>query len=97
MIGSDPKQSREVKQPNAINATAQAPQAHLLSREEIQKQYGLTRRWLEQAASSGNGPTYVKIGNRTVRYRRTEIERWLTEREVRSTSDMALQVQRGAK
>lgn len=96
MSGFHPKKTPEGEQPDAIDAKKQAPPTHLLSREEIQKEYGLSRRWLELAALKGNGPAYVKIGSRTVRYRREEIERWLAEREVRSTSDMALQRQGGA-
>jgi hypothetical protein len=59
----------------------------LLSRDEIEAEYGITRRWLELAALSGNGPVFIKIASRTVRYRRDELERWLSAREVRSTSE----------
>lgn len=60
---------------------------HLLSRDEIEAEFGISRRWLELAALSGNGPAFIKIAPRTVRYRREELERWLAEREVRSTSE----------
>ena len=60
---------------------------HLLSRAEIEAEYGISRRWLELAALSGNGPAFIKIAPRTVRYRREELERWLSVREVRSTSE----------
>lgn len=97
MSGPDLKKTLEDEQPAATDAKKQASQTILLSREEIQEEYGLSRRWLELAALKGNGPAYVKIGSRTVRYRREEIDRWLAEREVRSTSDLALQGQGGAK
>ena len=97
MSGPDLKNTPVGAQPDAIDAKKQAAPTQLLSREQIQEQYGLTRRWLEQAALKGNGPAYVKIGSRTVRYRREEIECWLAVREVRSTSDLALQGQGGAK
>jgi predicted DNA-binding transcriptional regulator AlpA len=87
MSGSYPEKTPEDDQSDATDTKKQVPATHLLSREEIQKEYGLTRRWLELAALKGNGPAYVKIGSRTVRYRRAEIERWLAEREVRSTSE----------
>ncbi|MCR9157598.1 MAG: hypothetical protein NXH80_10140 [Rhodobacteraceae bacterium] len=59
----------------------------LLSRDQIEADYNISRRWLELAALTGDGPTFIKIGARTVRYRREELERWLSEREVRSTSE----------
>lgn len=58
----------------------------LLSRDQIEAEYNISRRWLELAALTGDGPAFLKIGARTVRYRRDELERWLSEREVRSTS-----------
>jgi predicted DNA-binding transcriptional regulator AlpA len=86
MSGPDPKKTPEGAQSNAIDTKEKASPTHLLSREEIQKEYGLTRRWLELAALTGNGPPFIKIGARTVRYRRDDLERWLAEREVQSTS-----------
>ena len=59
----------------------------LLSRDQIEADYNISRRWLELAALTGDGPTFIKIGARTVRYRRNELERWLSEREMRSTSE----------
>ena len=57
MSGFHPKKTPEGEQPDAIDAKKQAPPTHLLSREEIQKEYGLSRRWLELAALKGNGPS----------------------------------------
>ena len=70
-----------------IDTSAQNTNGYLLSRDQIEQEYGITRRWLELAAIRGGGPTYVKVGFRTVRYRREALERWLAEREVRSTSE----------
>ena len=67
---------------------------HLLNRDEIEAEYGISRRWLELAALSGNGPPFIKIAPRTVRYRRVELERWLLAREVRSTSEQVSDVAR---
>ncbi len=58
----------------------------LLSRDQIQEQYGLSRRWLELAALNGGGPPMVKISTRMVRYQRGAFEEWLTSRTVASTS-----------
>lgn len=58
----------------------------LLSRDDIQTQYRHpTRRWLELAALSGDGPPMVKLSARMVRYQRGEFEDWLLSRKVRST------------
>ena len=60
----------------------------LLSRDDIERDYkGVTRRWLELAALSGNGPPMVKLSARMVRYQRGVFEDWLAARTVRSTSD----------
>ena len=59
----------------------------LLSRDEIEYEYGLTSRWLELAALTGNGPPFVKISNRMVRYRRGVFEKWVDDRTRLSTTD----------
>ncbi len=59
----------------------------LLSRDEIEAEYGITRRWLELAALSGNGPPMIRISRRMVRYQRGAFEDWLAARTVRSTSE----------
>ena len=59
----------------------------LLSRDDIERDYkGITRRWLELAALSGQGPPMVKISARMVRYERGQFEDWLASRTVTSTS-----------
>ncbi|MFT4792828.1 MAG: putative DNA-binding transcriptional regulator AlpA [Paracoccaceae bacterium] len=60
----------------------------LLSRDEIEDEYGLSRRWLELAALRGDGPPMRKISARMVRYERAEFEDWLKARRVISTSDV---------
>ena len=59
----------------------------LLSREDIEQEYGLTRRWLELAACRGDGPPMRRISARMVRYDRGEFEAWLDARRVASTSE----------
>ena len=59
----------------------------LLSRDEVEGEYGLTRRWLELAALNGNGPPFVKVSGRMVRYQRGVLERWIADRTRSSTSD----------
>ena len=60
----------------------------LLSRDEIEAEYkGITRRWLELAALSGNGPPMIRISSRMIRYQRGAFEVWLAARTVTSTSE----------
>lgn len=56
----------------------------LLSRDDIQRETkgGITRRWLELAAHRGEGPPFLKISRRMVRYRRSDFEQWLAAQRV---------------
>ena len=60
---------------------------HLLSRDDVEREYGISRRWLELAALSGNGPPMVRLTPRMVRYRRDDLEDWIASKTVASTSD----------
>lgn len=48
----------------------------LLSRNEVEETYGISRRFLEISASNGAGPRFVRVG-RLVRYRVADIETWI--------------------
>jgi predicted DNA-binding transcriptional regulator AlpA len=61
----------------------------LLSRDEIESEYGISRRWLELAAHRGDGPPMRKISRRMVRYDRTEFEAWLEAQRVESCDGAA--------
>jgi predicted DNA-binding transcriptional regulator AlpA len=65
----------------------QGEKKRLLSRDDIEHEHGLSRRWLELAALRGDGPPMRKISARMVRYEREEFEGWLKARRVVSTSD----------
>lgn len=51
----------------------------LLSRDEVEKRFGISRRFLEQAAHRRDGPCIIRIG-RSVRYRVRDIEMWIETR-----------------
>ncbi|WP_135507019.1 helix-turn-helix transcriptional regulator [Roseovarius aestuariivivens] len=53
----------------------------LLTRLEVEAEYGIGKRYLEVAATRSEGPAYIKIG-RSVRYRREDLERWILEQRV---------------
>jgi len=48
----------------------------LLSRPDVEAQYGIPKRFLELAPRRGGGPRLVRIG-RLVRYRARDIEAWI--------------------
>ena len=56
--------------------TDRANSIRLLSRQDVEETYGISKRFLERATSQGEGPTIVRIG-RLVRYRPTDIESWI--------------------
>jgi predicted DNA-binding transcriptional regulator AlpA len=62
------------------------PSNRLLSRNDVEREYGLGRRWLELAAMRGDGPPMRRISARMIRYQRAELEAWLASRKVASTS-----------
>lgn len=61
--------------------------SRLLSRDEIEAEYAISRRWLELAAHRGDGPPMIKISRRCVRYRRSEFEAWLASRTVSNSCE----------
>lgn len=62
------------------------PDERLLSRDQVAAHFGLSRRFLELAALSGEGPPMRRIGKRSVRYLAGDVRAWLDERKVVSTS-----------
>ena len=75
------------RDPNAdVCIDSEADANRLLSRDDVEREYGISRRWLELAAMSGNTPPMIRVSRRMVRYRRADLEAWLRERTVRSTS-----------
>ena len=61
------------------------PHDRLLTRAEVEVNFGLSRRYLEIAAVRGDGPPMVKIG-RSVRYLVADLRQWIEARRVNSTS-----------
>ena len=49
----------------------------LLTRDQVAKKFNLEKRWLELAAHKGEGPPMVKISRRMVRYRASDVNRWI--------------------
>jgi Helix-turn-helix domain len=58
----------------------------LLTAREASAFTRLSMRTLERMRLVGDGPAYCKL-RRTIRYKKEDLERWLTDRTVRSTSE----------
>jgi len=58
----------------------------LLSRQEVEDQYGISKRFLETARTTGVGPVFVRIG-RLVRYRPDDIEQWIDKNTCAGSCD----------
>lgn len=65
----------------------------LLTRDETAEAFGVSKRWLEHAATHGNGPRMVKVG-RAVRYRVADVRAWIDAQTVASTSQTPGQAKR---
>lgn len=50
----------------------------LLDRSEVEQHFGIPKRFLELAATRGDGPKLVRIG-RLVRYRVTDVRIWIEQ------------------
>ena len=60
-------------------------QHQLLSVKEVVAEYGMSEPLWNRLRGTGGGPKYLKIKS-SVRYRRSEIERWLNEQQRDSTA-----------
>ena len=58
--------------------------AELLTEREVSARYGISVPWLRRKRVERRGPAFLKVGERMVRYRRTDIEAFLERRLVRT-------------
>ncbi len=69
---------------------ATAPNPHLAERvlrpEDAADMLGCTVRTLSDWRLDGRGPKFVRVSSRMVRYRMIDLQRWLEDRVVGSTS-----------
>lgn len=72
--------------PPSPRGTTRDPDA-LLSQLEAAALIGVSERTLECWRWRGSGPPFVKISRRAVRYRRRDIQQWISERIQHSTSE----------
>jgi predicted DNA-binding transcriptional regulator AlpA len=50
---------------------------------------GLALKTLEGYRTRGGGPLFVRYGRKAVRYRRSDLDNWMNERTLASTSEAA--------
>lgn len=50
---------------------------------------GLAEAYLEKLRSVGGGPRFIRYGRRAIRYRRRDLDDWMTQHECESTSEPA--------
>ena len=60
----------------------------LFDQRELAKELGLSKRSLERYRLHGNGPRYVRVGSRLIRYREEDVEAWINQSLRTSTSDV---------
>jgi excisionase family DNA binding protein len=58
----------------------------MLTQSEAAQMLRISVRTLERLRVSGGGPTYIKTG-RLVRYRQSDLDKWISDRERHSTSE----------
>lgn len=63
------------------------PHQTLLTPKEAAEFLGLTPRFLEMRRYRGDGPLFIRISGRVIRYRREDLETWVGERVRSSTAD----------
>lgn len=59
----------------------------LLSRDEVDSTFGLSKRFLELAACNGGGPAFIKVG-RLTRYRVQDLLDWIEANRFHNTSQV---------
>lgn len=67
--------------PNGCDPAFNTPQAATYT--------GLAAAYLEKLRSVGGGPKFLRYGRRAVRYRKCDLDDWMTKHERSSTSEAA--------
>jgi predicted DNA-binding transcriptional regulator AlpA len=59
----------------------------LLSTIEVAQWLGCSRQWLELQRMKGGGPQFLRISRRRIRYRRSDVAGWLSQRAHSQTGE----------
>ena len=68
----------------------------VLSETETAEELSLSVRTLQAMRLEGTGPAFIKLTQRRIGYALSELERWISERSVRSTAEATVRAQREA-
>jgi predicted DNA-binding transcriptional regulator AlpA len=60
----------------------------ILTEREVSDWLGLSEPTLFRHRRDGTGPAFIRLSARRVAYRRSAVERWLSERERQSIADV---------
>ena len=71
----------------STTTTTRTPPRLLVSERDAAAMLGLSDRTLQLWRQRGEGPPYVRISSRCVRYRVADLEDWAAERVRTSTAD----------
>lgn len=58
--------------------TTQEENDRLLSRDEVEQRFGVSKRFLELAVARRNGPKFVRVGS-LIRYTVKDVRGWIAE------------------
>ena len=59
----------------------------LLDERQAANLIGVTTRFMQQRRRTGDGPVFIRVSSRCVRYRLRDITAWIEQRMRKSTSD----------
>jgi len=62
----------------AIQVNKMTEDERLITRSEVEERFGISKRFLEKAVASGEGPSFVRVG-RSVRYSIQELRSWIKQ------------------
>jgi predicted DNA-binding transcriptional regulator AlpA len=75
---------------DSIVATNTGAEDELLSTSEVAEWLAVSTQWLEIGRCKKYGPEFTRISPRIVRYRRSDVLKWLRERVHASTAEYGL-------
>jgi excisionase family DNA binding protein len=67
---------------SSTNTDTEHVTERLLTPEEAAEYLNVSLTWLQQKREAGNGPRYIRIGHRTVRYRKCWLSAWVRARSL---------------
>jgi predicted DNA-binding transcriptional regulator AlpA len=71
---------RRVRQIAADLENSNASPDQLYSTKQLAKLLAVSEAWVEICRHRGEGPRWIKLSPRCIRYKRTDVLAWLTER-----------------